>query len=247
MADPNATAAAEAVLGDMGLSTEAEATPSIAEDPAEDPESDPSFEPGAGTEPAQSDPEDSVEIPEDIRELLEEPDFDAEAEAEVNASQAQDEDEPEFDQFEDANLTAERKARIKAEKRAEWLEGQRVRENKGKWEKEALKYFPHSKPFLGKIDATSRRGFLRAANAYHETIAAHVSEVAPGTLPSDREKLKEELRAEMEAAWGKPLVGPGKADSTELAEAQQTWEQARQNRDLLGMTKARKPHKLLGL
>jgi hypothetical protein len=249
MADPTATAAARGVLEDMGMpaeGNEAEETPSNAAEPAQDSESDPTFEPGAGTEPAQPDPEDTVEIPDEIRELLEEPDFDVEAEAEVAASNVQEDDEEQYGEYEDANLASERKARIKAEKRAEWLEQRRVEENRGKWEQEALKYFPHAKPFIGKIDATSRRGFLKQANAYHETIAKHVSEVAPGTLAADREKLKEELKAELEASWGKPLVGPGKAEN-DNASAQDAWETARGNRDLLGMTKARMPHKLLGL
>ena len=54
----------------------------------------------------------------------------------------------------------------------------------------------------------------------------------------DVEAIKAELRAEMEAAWGKPVSGPGKAP-VEAAEKAQAVEEARARKDHFGMVKAR--------
>ena len=179
------------------------------------------------------------EIPQDIMDLLEEPDFEAEAEAEVVAEAAGQSDDEQYTEFDDPQLQAERKARIAAEKKAAHYEKMRVRENIGKWKAEAERYFPHSKPFIDKIEANSRRAFLKQASAYHETIKAHVGTVAPKSSDEEREKLKAEIRAELEASWGKPMVGPGSSVPAEAAERQRAYEEAKAKGDRQGMIRAR--------
>jgi hypothetical protein len=235
MADANATAAARAVLGDLGLGDEGAETPSGAEEVVV--ETDVQQE---TAKPEPPDPEDSFAIPPDIQELLEEPDFEAETEAELAAESAVEEDD-EFTEYDDDAAAKERKLRIAAEKKAKWLEEQRLRDKRPEWKREALKYFPHSKPFIDKIvnDAGSRRAVLRQANAYHEQIAAHVS---THNVDADglEAKIAAKLRAEMEQAWGKPLTGPNATQvPAEARDAQQNWEAARARGDQLGMTKAR--------
>lgn len=227
----------DAVIADMFA--EDMGDPAAAEEtPIDSPES------GAEAEAPQApapDPEDSVvEIPPDIKELLEEPDFEAETEAELAAEQAVEEEDENYE-FEDDAVAKERKARIAAEKKAQWLEAQRLKDKRPDWKKEALKYFPHSKPFIDKIvnEATSRRAVLRQANAYHEQIAAHVGSIAPA-VPQDETALRAAIRAEMEAAWGKPLTGPNATQvPTEALDQAQRWEQARSRGDQVGMLKAR--------
>src|SRR3954468_20075647 len=109
MADANATAAAHAVLGDLGLGDEGAETPSsaveaVAETPVQQ----------ETVEPVGPDPED-FEIPEDIRELLAEPNFEAETEAEIAAAAANEEEGEYEAEYDDDAVAKERKARIAAE------------------------------------------------------------------------------------------------------------------------------------
>jgi hypothetical protein len=143
------------------------------------------------------------ELPEDLVTYLEEPEFEAEAEAEIEA-----EAETEDEWVSDAEKELRKQLRA-AEKRAEFLETQRLKNDKPRWQDEARKYFPHAD--IDKIDATSRRGFLKAAKAQHEAVADKVESAVAAKLSgfdaaAEREKIRAEVKAELEAAWGSPTV-----------------------------------------
>jgi hypothetical protein len=74
------------------------------------------------------------------------------------------------------------------------------------------------------IKATSRRGFLKQAAAQHERYARKLKPIL-GQLEELKgraiETVKGEVRAETEAAWGRPTSGPGQP-ATEQAPAGET-------------------------
>ena len=149
------------------------------------------------------------EIPDDVREFLEEPNFEEEAETEVEASQPEEYNEEEYT---DPALAEERKKRIAAEKKAAWLEQQRVQANLGKWREEAVKYFPLSQPVLDDITATSRRGFLREAQRAHEKtlpVFKQVAEMFEAKLKTAQTQADEAERDIEKAQWGPATSGPG--------------------------------------
>lgn len=151
-------------------------------------------------------PEISWETPEELREVLEAPDFDEE------------DDEPAYTQAEtqewnedelDPEKVALRKQIAKLEKKAAWAEEQKVKASRKTWEAEARKYFQFSNPEL--IQANSRRAFLKQAQAQHEAVAK-VAKPVFDQLAEIKAKAKAEAlaeaRAEAEAAWGRPTAGP---------------------------------------
>ena len=162
------------------------------------------------------------EVPQDILDGLEEPDFTALAEEEVT----NDEDL----NYEDGD-TEERKARIAAEKRVAWLEGRIVDQNRAKWEAESIKYFPLSEHKIKDIKADSRRAFMREAKAAHEAVLPYVKPLIDQlTAAKDAAKAEGALEGRQEAAnaWGTPTVGPGSvpvlagAQNHELNEARKS-------------------------
>jgi hypothetical protein len=162
------------------------------------------------------------EIPEDLLEDLEEPDFEAEAATELAAD-----DEYVYDEQD----SEERRLRIAAEKKLAWIEGRLQDQNKSKWRAEATKYFPLSEHSLDSIQADSRRSFLRQAKAEHEKVLPYVKpliERLGATAEEVKAQAKQEGRAEARAAWGQPTTGPGtvptrgSADEQELEDARKT-------------------------
>lgn len=234
----NASEAAAGVLEDMFGEAGNEAQESIAPvSPAPTPVAEAPAAPVQETEPAQPVAED--EMPEDIKALLDGPDFEAEDEPVAQAPP-----EPEYDddndEYEDPEVAKLRKRLAAEQKKTAWLESQRLERERKSWEKEAVKYLPHSKPFLGNINATSKRAFLREARDYHEAVKAHIAKHGQ----ADVEAAKAQAKAEAEAAWGKATTGPGTAP-LDVNQAQAEWEEARARRDPLGMLKARGFHKLI--
>lgn len=145
------------------------------------------------------------DIPEDVREMLDEPDFDGEAELEVQ--EVEDYVPSEFD---DPQLVEERKKRIAAEKKASWFEKQRLVSERGKWRAEIEKYAPLADADQILQSATSRRAALRAARAQHDRLYARVKP----HLSKQQDIVDEAIsgamvaaRTEVADAWGKPLVG----------------------------------------
>ncbi len=165
------------------------------------------------------------EVPDEIRALVDEPDFEAEAEEELEASVEEEWDE-EGEEYTDPRLAEERKKRVAAEKKAAHYENLRVKDARKSWEEEAEKFYPLAD--AKKIDATSRRGFLRTAKNQHEAMKPFVLkgiETYKAELQADFDKKLAEKQAELEAAWGKPLagsaqtpaVGPGKKQDIDAA------------------------------
>jgi hypothetical protein len=163
-----------------------------------------------------------VEVPQDILDELDEPDFTAEAEAEVN----NDEDL----NYEDGD-TEERKKRIAAEKRTAWLEGRLADQSRAKWKAEATKYFPLSEHALNDIKADSRRAFLREARAAHDSVVPYIKPLIEKLKAAEEQAKAEgalEGRQEARVAWGNPTTGPGSvpvqagASNAELAEARKS-------------------------
>lgn len=167
------------------------ATPGVAEGPVV-PEDAPTFK---------------AKFDEDQRALLDEPDFEAEARAEVQAEL----DDPDGEyEYADPETTAKVRA---LEKRNAFLEGQVVAKSKKGWVEEAKRACPDLVRFfpgeIESIDATSRRAFLRAADALNTKYAT--------ALGPTLEKLEAERRAisgnavavareEVANAWGRPAA-----------------------------------------
>jgi hypothetical protein len=196
-AEEAAVAAANTLLEE---GVEAEETPS---EPTEEP---------AAVEPQETElPE---EVPDEIKDIWEMPDFEEQAEAEI-AAETPEEEEYEYTE-ESEELASERKKRIAAEKKTAWLEAQRVRESAGKWKAEALKYTPYCEPFIEDIAsrATSRRALLREAKRVNDVVEAW-ADTKYGKPSAEQEAA---LRAELEAkirkeyqdnGWGTITAGPG--------------------------------------
>jgi len=161
------------------------------------------------------------ELPEDLVALLE-PDEDEEPYVpEINVE--------ETDEWVSPQEVARLKAELaKAQKKAEFADKQRLEASKPKWMKEAEKFFPLSSP--GEIEASSRKEFLRKAQEQHEALkpaAVKLKADMDAMLAAERAKIEAEVRAQAEAAWGRPLSGPGvvpieagdKADALKKARA----------------------------
>lgn len=163
-------------------------------------------------------PEISWETPEELKDLLEAPDFDEDDDDEPTyAPQAEQEwSEDELDPEKAALL----KQIAKLEKKAAWAEEQKVKASRKTWEAEARKYFQFSNPEL--IEAKSRRAFLKQAQAQHEAVAK-VAKPVFDQLAELKAKAKEEAlaeaRAEAERRWGVPTTGP--QATTNLEDTQQ--------------------------
>ena len=164
----------------------------------------------ADTEPQETEEEEASfeidpELPDDVKALVDEPDFEEQAEAELALEEPDDDD----DDYVDPEVRDLRKQLKVAQKKAEHFESLRLRADRSKWETEAAKFFPFANPDT--IAADSRRGFLREAKAQHEQIKAAVQPVL-AQYKADRETIRAELeaevRAEISAAWGKPTVNP---------------------------------------
>lgn len=192
MPDVAYEAAADAAASLIGEEQVDEATAEAVEEP----------EASAVDTPEVQQEADTPTIPEDVLEMLETPDFDAEAAAEVEAETPE-------DAWEDEATKELRKQLRAAEKRAEFLETQRLKNELPRWKDEARKYFPHAD--VDKIDASSRRGFLKAAKAQHEAVADKVEAAVAAKLggfnpEAERERIRAEVKAELEQAWGSPTV-----------------------------------------
>lgn len=142
-------------------------------------------------------------LDEDQQAFLDEPDFDAEAAAEVAAEV--DSEEYEYDD-------PEVQARLRAlEKRNQFLEGQVVAKSRKGWVEEAKRAYPDLARLIpGEIEAigaTSRRAFLRAADAANTKYATVLGPTL-AKLEAERAAIAsgavEVARTEVANAWGKP-------------------------------------------
>ena len=153
-------------------------------------------------------PEIAWETPEELKELLEAPDFDEEEE--VEEFEGEGNAAPTFeDEYEDPEKEKLRKQLLKAQKKLAWAEEQKAKASQKAWADEARKYFQFSNPDL--IQAKSRRAFLKQAQAQHEAVAK-VAKPVFDQLEELKAKAKEEAlaeaRAEAAQRWGSPITGP---------------------------------------
>ena len=160
-------------------------------------------------------PEIAWDTPEDLKELLEAPDFDEEEE--VEEFEGEGNVAPSFDdEYDDPEKEKLRKQLAKAQKKLAWAEEQKVKAARKGWEAEARKYFQFSNPDL--IDAKSRRAFLKQAQAQHQAVAK-VAKPVFDQLAEIKQKAKEEglaqARAEAAQRWGSPISGPQSAHNLE--------------------------------
>ena len=178
------------------------------------------------------------ELPEDVAEFLDEPDFDV-SDDEVESVEVSDVNE-ETDEYEDEEVTKLKRELAKERKRREHAEKLRLQSQRGNWEKEAKKYFPLSEPAWATINASSRRGFLRAARDAHESMKPYVQQFLDqhkADTAAAREAARAKARQEAQEAWGKPLTGPGAPSSPKEAVAE--LEKARSTGSLVQVIKAR--------
>jgi hypothetical protein len=107
-------------------------------------------------------------------------------------------DEDEYVAPEVAHLRAELK---RANAKADYEKGLRLKSERKKWVAEAAKFFPLADPST--ITSDSRRAFRREAQAQHERMKNNPQFQA--FLENERQR----VRREAEQAWGKPTSGPG--------------------------------------
>lgn len=170
------------------------------------------------------------ELPEDIAAELAEAEIDEQVEAEVAAY------EPETDEWGNTQEVDSDQIRelVKLRKQNEYLQRQVVETKAGQWRKEAEKYFPLAKHALDDLakSTTSKRGFLKAAKAEHDRILPHIQQyLGEAKQHADAETLvsKDEARAEVADAWGKPLTDPNSALSAPAVDREKRVQTAREN------------------
>ena len=175
----------------------------------EDPEADATEATDEVEQPQEDEglPEITWDTPEELKELLEAPDFEDEEDDEPVLAQTQDYDEP--DEYEDPEKARLQKQLAKMQKKLAWAEEQKAKASQRSWADEARKYFQFSNPDT--IQAKSRRAFLKEAQRQHDAVAK-VAKPLYEQLAAEKAKLKEqalaEARAEAEARWGAPTTGP---------------------------------------
>jgi hypothetical protein len=183
---------------------------------------------------------------EEIEEEAGMPDFEAEAEAQLLNEEIAEPEETEGEDFgwpEETGSSEDRKRAIIAEKKAAYYEKLSADRERKKWKDEAKKAFPHSLHALDKIQAKSRRGFLREAKAAHESVVGYVTEATKqrvAELEAERELAKAEAEAKVADAWGTPTAGPSSPSTGPTHEFDEMYRKARLNNDLAGMLTARR-------
>jgi hypothetical protein len=237
MADTPAQEAAAGVLGDF-VETEAQLN-ELLPDPGEIEPLIPNeaTEAEADVEQPQDDetlPEINWETPDEIRELLETPDFeDDDDEPEVEFVAQQDDDE-----YDDPEKAQMRKQLAKMQKKLAWAEEQKAKASRKEWAAEAKRYFQFSNPDV--IEAKSRRAFLKEAQRQNEAVAA-VAKPLYEKLQAEKAQLKEqalaEARAEAEKRWGAPSAGPTTASNYEENTQTNQRERLRQGQGLVSVIK----------
>lgn len=146
--------------------------------------------------------------------LLTEPDIDAEVEQEAVAAAAEYGDTFDPDEF----------RRVRSlEKRNEWLESQLVAKSKQGWVAENLRKYPLLNTYFAdevkSIDATSRRGFAKAAaemnTRYAAALSGPLSDIA-ALRAGTKAEAKAEARTEAAQQWGLPVGDPAGSAAAEV-------------------------------
>lgn len=187
-------------------------------------------EPAIDAPAPEPDIEFEPELPDELRELLDEDDDDYVLEP----AAVELDDEPLGYEDELAKL---RRENAKLAKKAEFADKQAVEAKKAKWTAEANKFFPLSTPET--ITADSRRGFLRAAEAQHNAVknnplTARFHEQAVAAANAEAAQIVADARVQAQSSWGRPVAGPGLVPVQEGAD-QDALAKARKQGDLPGI------------
>lgn len=151
------------------------------------------------------------ELPDSIRELLEDEPDDDDDDAGRYAAPASEQDDDESFGYED-ELTKLKRENARLAKKAAWADEQAKSAKLDKWKAEAAKFFPLSNPDT--ITADSRRSFIRAAEAQHNavknnpTIKRYADQVI-AQAQAEADQIRAAARQQAEQAWGKVVSGPG--------------------------------------
>jgi thiol:disulfide interchange protein len=185
--------AAAAIMGD------------VATDEVEQP-----AEPAAEQQQHEAETTEDVALPDEIRELLDQPDLDMDDDEDDEPISVVDVENDSEDYLEPEQAAKLKRELVRERKRREHVEQLRVRDNEKKWRGEAERYFKYAD--VDTIKATSRRGFLKQAEQQHNAIKAKVEKA----LAQEREQLQQkaaqertDAREEAREAWGQPVETHG--------------------------------------
>lgn len=149
----------------------------------------------------------STDLPLELEDLFNTPDFDEDEEDDTPSAVAE---EYEVNEYDDEDKQKMARQLNKLNKQLAWERSQKVNVARKAWSVEATKYFQFSNPEV--IQADSRRSFLKQAKAQHDAVAK-VAKPIFDQLKADRASMKEELmkeaRTEAERRWGRPPQGTG--------------------------------------
>lgn len=148
------------------------------------------------------------ELPEDIQELLAQPDIEEDEESEEDYTLSDDNQDEQYMEPEDAAKL--RKRALRAEKRAAFLEDLRVKSETKKWRSEATKYFKYAD--TDTIEAKSRSSFLRQAKEQHESIKGRVEQILAderAQAEATTAQIRADNRQQARDAWGQPVETHG--------------------------------------
>ncbi len=191
--------------------------------------------PNGPTDAAADTPQDAAielptvpDLPDELAEFLDEPDF--EAEAEVHDS----------DEWTDPDDLARENAKLR--KKLEFAETKRAESEKNKWKTEAEKYFPYADTTSPEYSSLkSRRSFLTHARAEHSKIKSRLAPIlqdVEAAKEAGRRQAYEEAKKAQAEGWGKPNVSGGPSAPIEAAQKADDLDAARNSRNLSKVVKA---------
>lgn len=192
----------------------------------------PTFQQPEEQQPAVSAPPISLEIPAEIKALIDEPD-EEETEQDFARTVKARLDELGFDPNEDderIKLAVEQA--VRAERQAAHAEKVRLKSSRSAWEDEARQHLPASAPFLDTIEAKSKRDFMRKAADLHKRNAPLML-AQWQAAEAERQRLAAIERDSQARAWGRPSSGPAGVPATATAQSRAASRQ-RDNRGLSG-------------
>jgi hypothetical protein len=153
------------------------------------------------------------------------------------AAEEADEEADGAETWEDPEVKKLRRQLAAAQKQAEHEKSLRVAANAKEWAKEAQRRYRFAD--ITGIEADSKRAFMRAAALSHN---ATLKVIRPHLEAAEAE-LRAKVKAESEAAWGKPLDGPG-ATPVVTAQVMQGLEEVRRTGDLVKILAYKRQHGL---
>lgn len=161
----------------------------------------------AAEEPQDAGPEaeaqvEEIELPDDIREDLEDDD-----EPDMSYLEPEDDEEFVYDEDDGDELAKVKKELHKAKKEAEHFKNLRLKSQRSKWTEERDKFFPYATTDPEKYD--SRRAFRRACSEDNETMKPKVQALVAAErakMQAEIEVEREKMRQQAKEAWGTPTT-----------------------------------------